>query len=455
MMRSLQARLMIAAFVVSLTVGGLSAWAAYRQALHEMAELFDAQLSRSADLLLHSNVFPRDREERGHHGHDHEPREGMHRYQIDDAYRLFYRDGDRWITAMQSDDGDGLPRPSSSVPEYADAVWDGIPWRVLQRCTPDGDRCAVLAQPLSLRRHTAMEVALHSLQPWAIGLPILLVVLLIAIHVSLRPLRRLAAELRHRDPDHLAPVELQSPPAELQPAVDALNDLLARVDEALTRERRFTSDAAHELRTPLAALQVQLQVAADSADAPVRQAALAKVRRGAERMGHLVDQLLQLARLDAGEGAAAFVHRDPTETVQSVCADLGGQAVAKGITLSLQAAPVPSVALADDLFRILFRNLLDNALRYTPAGGTVEIRVEAVDGQVRIVVADDGPGVPAEAIPQLGQRFHRLNPAGPEGVGLGLSIATRIAMLHGARLAFGAGLDGRGFGATILFPIPS
>jgi two-component system sensor histidine kinase QseC len=253
---------------------------------------------------------------------------------------------------------------------------------------------------------------------------------------------------------------VDQPPSELQPVLTALNTLLARVGEVLAHERRFTSNAAHELRTPLAALAMQLQVAQRATDAAGSRDAVEKARLGAERMARLVDQLLQLARLEGSEGGIALEPTDIVALAQEVCATLAVGEAGQQRELALDAPDHLVLPCQPDLLRVLLRNLVDNALRYTPLGGHVQVRLGGGDGVVTLRVEDDGPGVPEPLRASLGEPFNRLaNEAGnledkPEGVGLGLSIVRRIAELHGARLVWSAAdAEGRGLVATLTFPI--
>lgn len=223
--------------------------------------------------------------------------------------------------------------------------------------------------------------------------------------------------------------------------LDALNGLFGRVDRAMENERRFTADAAHELRTPLAALTAQAQVALRAQNAAERDHAIRQVEAGARRASHLVEQLLTLARLDpAAAPAFAAVPLDVLAT--EICADHAPAALAKQITLELDAPERVLVVGQDAMLRVLLRNLVDNAIRYTPSGGKVGVGVTAQKDAVILSIADDGPGIPAPEREKALHRFHRLAGQDIEGSGLGLSIVARIVELHGARLELGDREDG-------------
>ena len=450
---SLQARLLILVMAASgLLIAG-AFWRGYDQALGEADDVFDAQLMRSAQVLLAVNgtleddvidpVSNQGRREDGDH----------HRYELQEVYRVWWRDDGRWQAQFASPGQPPLPALDRLPLGYSDHPDLGIGYRLLLRRNRDDTRRVVVAQPLQGRLHVAREVAWHSLQPFMVGMPVLLLLLALLIHRTLRPLRELVGQLAERDASRLDPVVAIAPPTELKPVVAALNELLARVDTALSHERRFTDNAAHELRTPLAALAAQLQVAQRGQGTVAGDQALDKARQGAARMAHLVDQLLQLARVEGSE-MEALAPCDLAVLVQGVCAGLGAQALAHTQSLELEAASgvdfhCPAQA---DWMAILLRNLIDNALRYTPAGGRVLVSLRATDVGVRLTVADNGPGVEEAQRLRLGERFRRLSSGVADGVGLGLSIAARIAERHRTHLEFDHGLDGRGLSVSVLIP---
>lgn len=299
--------------------------------------------------------------------------------------------------------------------------------------------------------HLRQELAEHFLEalltPLLFGLPVLGGWLWFATWRGLKPLDEVAAELGQRAPERLDPVVPAAAPREIRPLLEALNALFARVDRAMQAERAFTADAAHELRTPLAAIAAQAQVAARARDAAERDHALAQLTTSARRASHLVEQLLTLARLDPAAELPLSELRLDTLAAE-VCADHGAAALEKGIALEL-AAPAPvTVSGNAAMLRILLRNLIDNALRYTPPGGKVGVGVTAHG----LTVSDSGPGIPAAQRANALRRLHRLAGQDIEGSGLGLSIVARIAELHHARLALADGIGRPGLSVRLTFP---
>lgn len=307
-------------------------------------------------------------------------------------------------------------------------------------------------EPMNVR-HLDKELAEHLIEtllmPLLISLPLLAAWIWFATRRGLAPLDAVAAEVGQRAPERLEPLAPATAPREIRPLLGALNDLFARMARTLDSERRFTADAAHELRTPLAALAMQAQVAMRARDAAERDHALRQILAGSQRAGRLVEQLLILARLDPAAGFSGN-EVDLAGLASEICAAHGAAVLEKDIALELEApAPCPLRGNAD-MLRVLLRNLVDNAVRYTPRGGRIRIGVAARGGRPVLEVSDSGPGIPAAEHANVLRRFHRLAGQEVEGSGLGLSIVARIAELHGARLELGEGLAAAGrLGLTV------
>lgn len=443
--RSIQSRLLVLSLAAVLTVGAATAWFGYRRAVHEVDELVDAQLVEYARIMLALSdagdeddiVFPTVR------GYQERTRIA---FQVWDLGRgspelILSSHG------LSKDWPDGVARDG-----YSNARIGGRSWRCFATADEKGRHLIWAAMDLHDRDQLARDIALNNVKSYAFSLPVLGLLLVIAIRRGLRPVKSMESELRERSPERLDPLADEDVPAELQPLVGTMNDLFRRMARALDNERRFTSDAAHELRTPLAALRVQLQVAQRAQSGDERQAAVAKALRGAERMTHLVGQLLALARLEGAGAAGQQTEFDLSALIEDALAELQPAAAGKGCRIVARIEPERHIAGNPDLIAVLIRNLLDNAVRYGAEGGRIEIDL-AADGERAVLrVADDGPGVAAADRERLGTRFQRFAPQAAEGVGLGLSIVRRIAELHGAEVTFGAGLDGRGLGVELRFP---
>lgn len=300
------------------------------------------------------------------------------------------------------------------------------------------------------------EAMFARIVPWLI-LPMgLLITLLaggiwLAVSRSLAPLSALREEIVHREPARLQPISSHGLPEELQPLARALNALLARLDEALRLQRRFIADAAHELRTPLTAVRLQAQVVQQARTPAEREAALTQLLAGVDRAGHLVQQLLDMARLTPEVGHRAPVPVALDDLARAVVIDFSSQAEATGIDLGLGACKPLRVLGQPDALRVLLDNLVDNALRYTPAGGRVDVEVGEAEGWARLTVADNGPGIPPHARERVFDRFYRLAGTEAPGSGLGLAIVREIVRQHGGRVRL---LDTAGGGLTVQVDLP-
>jgi two-component system OmpR family sensor kinase/two-component system sensor histidine kinase QseC len=257
--------------------------------------------------------------------------------------------------------------------------------------------------------------------------------------------------VRERDTQSLAPLPGEGLPEELAPLVQALNGLLQRLGQTLDVQRAFVADAAHELRSPLTALKLQLDLLHRAPDAAARDAATRALGDGITRAAWLVEQLLALARNEPGAPGLPFADVDLAETARRALADTVPQALARGSELELQAdVPVPLRGDAASLL-VLVRNLVDNAVRHTPPGSKVQVRVQPTAQGAELVVDDAGAGIPPAERERVFDRFYRRNPAATDGSGLGLAIVRTVATRHGATVVLSDSPLG-GLRATVRFP---
>jgi two-component system sensor histidine kinase QseC len=270
------------------------------------------------------------------------------------------------------------------------------------------------------------------------------------VRSGLQPLQRLRHLLLKRDTQTLDPVSLPETPQEVQPLLDALNDLLQRLAQRMETERRFTADAAHELRTPIAAIRAQAQVALSSATHDlVRQQALQDTLLGCDRASRVVEQLLTLARVEGPQDVASEPFR-LDQLAQQILADLTPEALRRGQTLELLAPEPLAVNGQSTLWLILLRNLMDNALRYSPDGATVRLQAQRLDnGQVEVTVQDSGPGLSPDDLTRLGERFFRVLGTSATGSGLGWSIVRHIAALQDIQVQVGKSVALGGLQVTL------
>ena len=469
MMRSLRGRLL-----VLLTATVLAAWAAtalftYFDARREIDALLDAHLAQSAALLVvqAGGALPGPGAQAANDAHgpgpaaEATPAGEVPGVRAPGPDAVVDVDAGGRAVAFQLWQGDAMLLRSANAPlvplgergdGFGDSRIEGERWRVFGRRDAQG-RLALVGERHELRQAFAQSVASHLLHPLAIALPALALLIWLAVDWGLRPLRRIAREVAGRAPDKLAPLHAADAPDEALPLLHGLNALFERVSASIEKERRFTADAAHELRTPLAAAKTQIQVADSATDPDLRRHALAQALAGIDRGTRLVEQLLVLARIDPG---AAVPSRRPVrldELAARCLADLAPAAAARGVDLALEgeAAGVTADPL---LLEVLLRNLVDNAVRCTPAGGTVTVSTHGQASGATLAVEDTGPGIPAEALERATERFYRVPGSVGAGSGLGLSIVSRIARMHEATLQLAPGTGGVGLRAEVRFPPP-
>ncbi|MEG3061421.1 MAG: ATP-binding protein [Comamonas sp.] len=360
-------------------------------------------------------------------------------------YQIVAPDGRVLLRADDTPRSAFVPRVESRK-SYANVWVDNELWRVHVRRAPDGTSAQV-GQPMEERLELLGDMAENLAWP-ALGLLVLLgLVSWRQIRRLLRPLEDTAMRIAAQSPQDLSPIAVPNPPRELQTILDALNALLTRLGVALDSERRFTNDAAHELRTPLAALRMRVQLIERELQLP--DAHLQQLRADLDRCTGLIESLLALARLDP---QAEPLQREAVALDALIDALDFAPAHARNMRVQ-RTLDVTHLQATPTLIASALRNLLDNAVRYGSAGGEVRIEAQRLPGGgVRLAVRDDGPGVPLEQRARLGERFFRVLGTGQPGNGLGLSIVARIAALHGATLRFEEGLDGRGLGVVLDFP---
>lgn len=277
----------------------------------------------------------------------------------------------------------------------------------------------------------------------------------LAVHWSLRPIDRLRGDMAQREPLDLTPLPTAGITREVLPLVESFNALLARLGGAMQAERQFLADAAHEIRTPLAALLTQAELAMHADTRAEAQLALQRLAGGIERTSRLAQQLLDSARLEASQRSRDDTTVELAEVATMVAREFEGMASRRRQVLFVTASETPVHGNLDDL-GILVRNLIDNAVRYAGEGARIEIDCRVAAGRARLCVRDDGPGVAAAERERIFERFFRgSNGNGERGSGIGLSLVARIARRHGATLAAADGIGGRGLGISVAFPLPT
>jgi two-component system OmpR family sensor kinase len=354
-----------------------------------------------------------------------------------------------------------LSRPHSVLPALARFGYNTVDttegrWRVFS--IPLQNQVIQIAQPMSVRSRMAADAALRTLIPLLVLIPLLGGLIWYLVGRGLRPLEQLAREVGTRRADALSALPAEEVPEEARPLVLALNDLLHRLEQAMRAQRAFVADAAHELRTPLAALQIQLQLTERAGDDSARQAALGELRAGLQRATHLVQQLLTLARQEPGADASTtFAPVVLADIARQGLTDHASLADARQIDLGADTLDEGAVVHADPAaLRTLIGNLIDNAIRYTPPGGRVDVTVftdrSSSPASHWLCVSDSGTGIPPDERERVLDRFYRRAGVEHSGSGLGLAIVRSIAERHGASLVLDTSTHG-GLKVGLCFPL--
>ncbi|MCG6939971.1 MAG: two-component sensor histidine kinase, partial [Thiohalocapsa sp.] len=326
-------------------------------------------------------------------------------------------------------------------PGFHTLLADGERLRVFKRVGP-ASRATVVAQPTEVRDEIGLTAARHTLAPLLL-LPLLMVWMIVRIvRRELAPVRRLAAHLDAQPADRPRALGDTDVPSEIRPFVLAINRLLERVGVLMDQQRRFVADAAHELRSPLTALAVQARNLREAATLEIMRERIEPLQAGIERAHKLTEQLLSLARVQAGAVPTAPV--DVAVLARELIADYLPLAESKGIDLGLDELAPVRIEAARETLRLVLKNGLENALKYTPCGGEVTVRLTADAGEVVIEILDDGPGIPASERERVFDPFYRTLGTNGEGSGLGLAIAREAAASLGGSLSLHDRMPGVG-----------
>lgn len=345
------------------------------------------------------------------------------------------------------------PVPGADAICY-DGVFNGDPVRVAVYRPAGLPVIVQVAETVTKRDVLAFEILAGMLAPLIALIALAALGVWIGVSRGLQPLTRLADQLRDRSPQDLRALDTAAAPSEMQPVVGALNGLLARVDQMLSAQQRFIADAAHQLRTPIAGLKTQAEMALRTRDPEALRGSLDNIVAATARMGSLVARLLALARAEPDAREAVMRQRmDLEKLARTVTTDAIPRALEAAIDLGF-ASPEHAIPMEGDpiLLRELIGNLLDNALRYCPPGSEVTVEVAMAGDTATISVTDNGPGVPSEERERVFERFHRLADSTVPGSGLGLAIVREVARAHGGQAFMASGPDARGARVVVTLP---
>lgn len=343
---------------------------------------------------------------------------------------------------------------SNGQPGFSNTFLNNRSWRVYTSFNPETGNTFIVGARNALQTWLKQSVAKDDIYIMLLTFPILGILIWLVLAHGLSSLKKVADQLSERDPNYLEPVNVDQVPEEIASLVDELNRLLLRLKQTLDREQRFASDAAHELRTPLAALRTHAQVALKATDNPDVTQGLNKVMAGVERSTHVVQQLLTLSRLVPGSPLDNQTEVDIVDIAKEIIAELIPIALDKNIDLELDAEQEKIIQVANGItIGILLRNLIDNAIRYTPDNGKVTVSIFNQNEYMVLQVTDNGPGIPPKLRARVFERFFRVLGTKAQGSGLGLAIVQQIAGLHNALVKLDSPPKGTGLQISVLFPI--
>ncbi len=463
---SLSLRLLWALGLVSLSFWAVIAALTTRDNVEQVDELYDIHLARTAKAFLH--MMDPDDEAVSHRpmilssGEIEALFNGNGGTATDSlaSKRMIYGDNLRY--QLWRDSGELMLRSSNAPASvmsdnigFSDTTDSaGLAWRHYSFHDQHHGVRIIVSEPREFRQQLVRSIVLNAAAPLLLGLPLLFGLLWFGIKRSLLPLDALRQQIGMRKKDNLSALQIDSVPQEVKPLVRALNELLDRMAQTLEQERRFSDDAAHQLRTPLATIQAHLYAFRHAKESAQSARALEQIQQGVFRATHLVNQLLNLARVEPSQRQEAFSSVQLDEIAQSVCAELAPLMLQRAQTLELIVAPdLPTLPGDADMLNMLVSNLLDNAIHYTQPGGHITVSISAKASCLQLVVCDDGPGIAADLREKVFERFFRIAPQNQPGTGLGLAICKRVAEQHQASIALEDGLDGTGLVVRVSFAL--
>ncbi|MGE4071945.1 MAG: ATP-binding protein [Lysobacterales bacterium] len=460
-MRSLRRLLLVALLLTIGAAAGISTLLSYGASHNEANELFDAKLAQSARVLqalvghrldrvqdpadpVVVSVLELDIEGDG----DELATADGHAYETKLAFLVYAENGRRLLQSNNAPAEFSKPdRPGFARQRLGNTVWRTF---ALHKA---GGRWYQVAERDDIRSELAAEIAVGTALPPLLALPVIALLIVLVVNWATRSIARVADEVEARPADQLHPIDLTAAPQELTGLIQSINRLFLRVQTTLEHEKRFTADAAHELRTPISAIKLHAQNLAEAQDPAAREAAARGLQAGIVRCERLVSQLLELARLERGALKLETQTLELGAVIRQVIADLAPEAHRREIELAFNADRACLVPGDPVLLAVLARNLIENAIRHGPARAAVDIALRQDGDGVLLVVEDQGAGIDQPQRELVFNRFHREQDAGGPGSGLGLSIVRRVAELHQASIELGEGGGGKGLRVQVRFPV--
>lgn len=463
-MRSIRTFLLIAISSITILVFLLAAFISFKKASYEVDELFDAELAQTARILRSTlwvekhraaaNPVPEPREISTHDwardseadGNEERERTKLgHSYERKIMFQV--RRGEHVI--LRSDNSP-LKANLSLQEGYEQLTADGFRWHLFTLL--DGDMRYTVGERGDIRDEVARKIALSNLAPSLLALPVLLLLLVVTLRKGLRPLNDLDQRIQERGKDNLDPIDLPSTPDEILPIVESLNALLVRLRRSLDSERRFSAMASHEMRTPLAVLKVNVQNALKTQSKEDRVAILQDIDASVDRASRLINQLLTLSRLEQDSTGFQTQPLDVLPVLREEIAALYPIVLQRNQTIELlETGNTIVINTVPQMFPLIVRNLVDNAIKYSPEGGSIRVSIAQTSRYVELQVEDSGPGVPEAEREKIFERFYRIPTATATGSGLGLAIVKRITELLQVPIQLGESAELGGLSVSIRF----
>jgi two-component system sensor histidine kinase QseC len=436
-----------------------------RQAVHEIEELFDAQLAHSSNILfnlLGESVSTIDQSSKHlpvvYHGLESALISGAKNgdgkdnlnalfYEKKVAYQIFNANGKLLIKSGSAPD---MPFAQKQL-GFSRTDLNGEQWRVFSMYDEDWDFWLHVAESEYIREDLAQDIAAHTLLPGLVLLPVILLLLTFIIRIAVNPLKQLAEHIAKRDPKNLSPIIIESIPKEMMPVMDAINDLFLRLQDAIKREQRLTADAAHELRTPLSVVMIHAQNALAAKTDAERESALKELEQGMARISRLLEQLLTLSKINPE--TIPLSELNIIALAENVIAQMAPKIYEAGQEVEFiynENLPTIYINGSEFLLEILLRNMIDNASRYSPLDGLISVQITLDEDHIVLSVEDSGDGVSEANYNKLTQRFYRQQQNQSTGAGLGLSLVSSITQFHQGELSFYKSKLG-GLGIRLIF----
>ncbi len=455
---SLRSHLLFRLIIVSILLVGGTAWLGYQDVRQETRELFDAQLARSARLILSlaqaqngDSGFSRIQEYLDENGlsvmyidfeesDDEQQTEEGHIYETKLAFQIWDKEGNLVVKSYNAP----LEPLTTEDDGFNNIIIDEFDWRTFSLLSSNQQYRCITAERIDVRNDLIVKISNDLFYMFIILVPALSLILYLSIDKGLKPLQRLAAQIDRRSGDNLELITRDYKYTEIITIKSALNQLLHRLEETLSREKRITSDAAHELRTPLAAIRLHTELAKSAKNQAQKNESLDQIIHGVDRTTHLVEQLLTLARLEPELLANDFAKVDLTALIIEECALLSPLAINKDIDISFDENQIKPINGHEPSLRLLIRNLLTNAIAYTPAMGKISISLSKQKQKTIFIIEDSGPGISEEDRERVMERFYRVENHQTPGCGIGLSIVDRVVQMHKGSLALSKADSGQG-----------